>query len=293
MSVAKYGDTLSTRADDRRPARRRGVRRPVRQRAQRHRHRARDLLATCASPCRRTALRPVPRYLGSNVEIMEVATGRRRIVYHARQLDSGAELDARRQGADLEPGRQALSLRPRDRHAHADQHGVADAQQQRPRAVVGREVARHQRSDAREDEPVDGVHCAERGRHADAHHGPVPVVPHGWSPDEKYLIYTGIRDTKIDIYRISVGGGDRDQAHAARGDERRVRVRARRSHLLQLDAQRHDAALAHERGRQRPDPAHRRHLQQLVPARLAGRADDRLHRLPADITPTIIRGTST
>jgi Tol biopolymer transport system component len=34
-----------------------------------------------------------------------------------------------------------------------------------------------------------------------------PSYLHGWSPDDKQLVYTGIRDTKIDIYRIPVEGG--------------------------------------------------------------------------------------
>jgi Tol biopolymer transport system component len=31
---------------------------------------------------------------------------------------------------------------------------------------------------------------------------------HGWSPDNRFLIYTGGRDGEYDIYRISVDGGE-------------------------------------------------------------------------------------
>src|SRR6266700_4022834 len=42
---------------------------------------------------------------------------------------SGAQLDARRQGAHLRPGGTAVPLRPRVPHGRGDQHGIRDAQQ--------------------------------------------------------------------------------------------------------------------------------------------------------------------
>lgn len=35
-----------------------------------------------------------------------------------------------------------------------------------------------------------------------------PSYLHGWSPDGRYLVYTGGRDGEFDIYRISVNGGE-------------------------------------------------------------------------------------
>jgi TolB protein len=35
-----------------------------------------------------------------------------------------------------------------------------------------------------------------------------PSYLHGWSPDGRYLIYTGQRDGELDIYKISIDGGD-------------------------------------------------------------------------------------
>jgi len=35
-----------------------------------------------------------------------------------------------------------------------------------------------------------------------------PSYLHGWSPDGKFLIYTGGRNRKFDIYKISVDGGE-------------------------------------------------------------------------------------
>lgn len=35
-----------------------------------------------------------------------------------------------------------------------------------------------------------------------------PSYLHGWSPDGRYLVYTGQRDGEFDIYRVSAAGGD-------------------------------------------------------------------------------------
>ncbi|WP_153799796.1 TolB family protein [Foetidibacter luteolus] len=40
---------------------------------------------------------------------------------------------------------------------------------------------------------------------------------HGWSPDGKYLIYTGQRDGEFDIYRISADGGEETRLTTAKG----------------------------------------------------------------------------
>jgi regulation of enolase protein 1 (concanavalin A-like superfamily) len=52
---------------------------------------------------------------------------------------------------------------------------------------------------------------------------PVRVTPqgpsylHGWSPDGKYLIYTGGRNNSYNIYKISVDGGEETQLTSAKG----------------------------------------------------------------------------
>ena len=35
-----------------------------------------------------------------------------------------------------------------------------------------------------------------------------PSSPHGWSPDKKWLFYTGQRNNELDLYKISVDGGE-------------------------------------------------------------------------------------
>ena len=63
---------------------------------------------------------------------------------HVADLDPGAELDQRRQDADLQRQRQAVDVRPRDQGRRGIQHGIGHAQQQRPRAVVRRDDDGHQ-----------------------------------------------------------------------------------------------------------------------------------------------------
>ncbi|MEO5818182.1 MAG: biopolymer transporter TolR [Gemmatimonadaceae bacterium] len=38
-----------------------------------------------------------------------------------------------------------------------------------------------------------------------------PSYLHGWSPDAKWLVYAGQRDNDIDVYRISVNGGEEER----------------------------------------------------------------------------------
>ncbi len=44
-----------------------------------------------------------------------------------------------------------------------------------------------------------------------------PSYLHGWSPDRKYLIYTGQRNDEFDIYRIPVDGGEEVRLTTAKG----------------------------------------------------------------------------
>ena len=44
-----------------------------------------------------------------------------------------------------------------------------------------------------------------------------PSYLHGWSPDGKWLVYTGQRDGVFDIYRISVNGGEETRLTSAPG----------------------------------------------------------------------------
>ena len=44
-----------------------------------------------------------------------------------------------------------------------------------------------------------------------------PSYLHGWSPDGKFLVYTGERGNELDIYRIGIGGGEETRLTSSRG----------------------------------------------------------------------------
>lgn len=151
---------------------------------------------------------PYREYLGSNVEIMEVATGRRRIVYHA---------DNSIQAPNWTRDGKALIW---------NQDGVLyrfDLATRTPTPInTGPRTRNNNDHVLSWDGKMLGI--SDQSDSASKNQSVVYVVPtaggtprritalypsylHGWSPDQKYLIYTGIRDTKIDIYRIPVAGG--------------------------------------------------------------------------------------
>jgi len=70
-----------------------------------------------------------------------------------------------------------------------------------------------------------------------------PSYLHGWSPDGKYLIYTAERNGDFDIYRISANGGEEKQLTTAKGlddgseyspDGKHIYFNSTRSGLMQI-----------------------------------------------------------
>ena len=110
----------------------------------------------------------------------------------------------------------------------------------------------------------------------------VPSYLHGWSPDAKFSRLHRREERRVrrlpDRLRRQRRGGE---PHATPRPRRRARVHARREvDLLQLGTRRHHAGLADEAGRLGAAAGHERRAQQLVPARLARREVDRVHHVP-------------
>jgi hypothetical protein len=149
---------------------------------------------------------PYRDYIGSNVEILEVATGHRRIVYHADNsvqapnwTRDGKALIYNQGGKlyrfDLATGK-PTEINTGERIRNNNDHvisfdgkrlGISDQSAEGGKSTVY--VM-----------PIEGgtpTRVTELS----------PSYLHGWSPDDKYLIYTGIRGSATDIYRIPVGGG--------------------------------------------------------------------------------------
>ena len=188
--------------------------------------------ATSASSARRrTGFVPYRDYIGSVLEISTCQSGHRQIIHRSAQpfeapnwTPDGRALiynpAARAKGAG---GLYRFDLATRQ--STLDRHRRRQPQQQRPRAVVRRHDARHQRPEPGLGRPVDDLHGAGRRRHAEAHHArSSPSYLHSWSPDGKVLIFTGGRDSEFDIYRIpSDGSGTGGQPHEVQGAGRRAR----------------------------------------------------------------------
>ena len=156
----------------------------------------------------RTGFVPYREYIGSNVEIMDVATGRRRIVYHADNSvqapnwtrDGKALIwnqDGKLYRFDLAT-RQPTQINTGTRIRNNNDHVLS---------FDGKWLAISDQSDsASRNQSVVYVVPTEGGTPRRV----TPLFPsylHGWSPDGKHLVYTGIRGEAIDIYRIPVTGG--------------------------------------------------------------------------------------
>ena len=104
-----------------------------------------------------------------------------------------------------------------------------------------------------------------------------PSYLHGWSPDGRFLVYTGGRSENFDVYRIPVKGGDEVRLTDAPGPRRRTGVHAGRPlHLFQFRPDRRHEDLADGPGRERPGARHGGRIPRLVPPRLPRRPADRL-----------------
>jgi Tol biopolymer transport system component len=152
---------------------------------------------------------PYREYIGSNVEILEVATGRRRIVHHdpgsvpaPNWTTDGKALIWNKDGKlyrfdlqTMQPTQINTGIRIRNNNDHV-------------LSFDGKWLGISDQSDsASRNQSVVYVVPAEGGT-------PRRITPkfpsylHGWSPDAKHLVYTGIRGSDIDIYRIPVEGGE-------------------------------------------------------------------------------------
>lgn len=154
---------------------------------------------------------PYRDYIGSHIETFDVATGKRKIVY-----SSPASLQApnwTRDGKSLIYNSDGLIYK-------------LDLQRRRVSPINTRAV-RHNNND--HVLSFDGRMLGLSSSSLDNKYGsvvytvplkggtPRQVTPvglsylHGWSPDGKYLIYTGERNGQFDIYKIGVNGGKEER----------------------------------------------------------------------------------
>jgi Tol biopolymer transport system component len=151
---------------------------------------------------------PYRDYIGSNLEILDLATGRREIIYH--QDDSI-------QAPNWTPDGKALIYNGGGRLFRFD------LETRKPTPIdTGHAKANNNDHVLSFDGRQIGIsnHTAELGGKSIVYTLPVeggtprqitksgPSYLHSWSPDGKWLLFTGDRDGNLDIYKISVEGGD-------------------------------------------------------------------------------------
>ncbi len=150
---------------------------------------------------------PYRDYIGSNLEVMDVVTGKRKILYTVSDsfqapnwTKDGQALIYNHNGRLFRFDLAKMSPTPID---------TAFAFNNNNDHVLSFDgtmlaISHHSRDDGNASivytVPVTGGtprRVTSKG----------PSYLHGWSPDGKYLVYTGQRDNEFDIYKISVQGG--------------------------------------------------------------------------------------
>src|SRR5437762_1502654 len=154
---------------------------------------------------------PYRDYIGSNLEILDVATGERTIVY--RSPESLQAPNWTRDGKALIYNSQGLLYRfdLADRRPVALNTGFATSNNNdHVLSFDGRTLAISHQSAA--DHNVSIVYTVPVGGGIPRRVTMLgPSYLHGWSPDGKFLVYTGQRGGEFDVYRIPAGRG-RDPA---------------------------------------------------------------------------------
>jgi Tol biopolymer transport system component len=150
---------------------------------------------------------PYRDYIGSNLEVMDVASGKRKIVYTAP--DSFQAPNWTKDGKALIYNRNGRLYRfdLAKKTPVAIETGFAiNNNNDHVLSFDGKllAISHHSKDDNNQSIvytlPVNGGtprRITDKG----------PSYLHGWSPDGKYLVYTGGRNDEYDIYKISVSGG--------------------------------------------------------------------------------------
>lgn len=164
----------------------------------------RDVRVTTPAP---DGLVPYRDYIGSNLELLDVQSGRRKIVHTAP--DSLQAPNWTRDGRALVYNRNGrlyrLDLATRKAAPVNTDFAVAN-NNDHVISFDGRTLAISHHS--RDDDNRSVVYTVPlRGGTPRRVTSKSPSYLHGWSPDGRFLVYTGEREGEFDIYRIPFAGG--------------------------------------------------------------------------------------
>jgi Tol biopolymer transport system component len=160
---------------------------------------------------------PYRDYIGSNLEVLDLKTGSRSIVYETADAI---------QAPNWTPDGKSLIYNTKGRLVRFDLESKT-----RTTIDTGFATANNNDHVLSFDGRQMGIsnHSPEHGGRSIIYMLPTeggkprqvtrtgPSYLHGWSPDAKWLVYTGDRDGKLDIYKISVDGGEEIQLTTSPG----------------------------------------------------------------------------
>ena len=163
---------------------------------------------------------PYRDYIGSVLEILDVETGRRQVVRRSAEpfeapnwTTDGGALIYNSSGRGEGRGRLHrfdLATRHVERHRHAASRSATTTTTCCPSTAACSAI-----SDQSQDEGRSTVYTLPTAGGAPRRITPLtPSYLHGWSPDGKWLVYTGGRNGEFDIYkRASDGSGEETAPH--------------------------------------------------------------------------------
>jgi TolB protein len=174
----------------------------------------RDVRVTVPAPA---GLVPYRDYLGSRLEILDVANGNRRVVHTGK--DSLQAPNWTRDGRALVYNRNGRLYRFDLRTKAVTDIDTAFATSNNNDHVLsfdGRRlgISHHPKEDGGRSVVYVLPSTGGTPRRVTARS---PSYLHGWSPDGRFLVYTGERDGEFDIYRIPAEGGEETRLTDAKG----------------------------------------------------------------------------
>ncbi len=155
---------------------------------------------------------PYRDYIGSRLEILDIESGRRKIIYETSEAIQAPNWTADGRNIIFNSNGLLYKCNLNNNVISVINTGFADANNNdHVLSFDGRMIgiSHHSKDDDNQSIiyilPIEGStkpkRITKRG----------PSYLHGWSPDGKYLIYTGERNGQYDIYRIPVNGGKEEQ----------------------------------------------------------------------------------
>jgi TolB protein len=160
---------------------------------------------------------PYRDYIGSNLEILDVQSGHRKVVYGVS--DSLQAPNWTRDGKALIYNRNGRLYRfdlARNSPVAIDTGFAVNNNNDHVLSFDGKMIgiSNHSKDDG--NKSIVYVLPAEGGKPARIT-ASGPSYLHGWSPDGKFVIYTGQRNGEFDVYKMSVRGGDETRLTTAQG----------------------------------------------------------------------------